>query len=220
MVAFIDIEKISLFYSILLLSGILFGIFSSVPALEKDDYFQKLPFLKKQLSRGVFFQFAMALVYTLKTVILFPVVQLYDDHLALGYLVFSMIGSIYLYLGMIPLLLFVTVGRQGFRNKWPDSSTVIEIIRISRDWINHMGMILPWSLGLLILYYCLYRLDLIPVYLSVWALISVLLTLLSTFLYMFSKIRISSVSYFILNAPTALFEIYLALFLIIAGFIV
>ncbi|MBP2643810.1 MAG: hypothetical protein H6Q67_1697 [Firmicutes bacterium] len=49
-------------------------------------------------------------------------------------------------------------------------------------------------------------------------LISSTLTLIATLLLMFDLIKIVTPIYFIMNSPTALFELVLAVFLIIKGF--
>lgn len=93
-----------------------------------------------------------------------------------------------------------------------------ELLRRGRDILNHIEMILPWSVGGLILYYCLYKTVLIPRWLSIWGLAGSALTLLSTLLLMLNAIEMATPVYFILNASTGLLEVSLAIFLMTKGF--
>ena len=79
-------------------------------------------------------------------------------------------------------------------------------------------MILPWSIGGLILYYCMFKMGLTPTWLSIWGLAGTSLTIIATIMLMCDSIRIATPIYFIMNTPTALFEVYLAIFLIAKGF--
>lgn len=214
-------RKASLMLGILLIAGILFGILNSVPALERPDYLTKLPALKTQVLIAVFFQSAMAVVYVGIAVLLFPIIKQYNERYAIGYFGFRIIGAAFLFIGIISLLLllllsqnFVAAGQTNlsyFQNTG-------ELLRAGRDFMNHIGMILPWSLGGLILYYCMLRMKLAPKWLALWGFIGSSLTILSTLLLMIDVIKIVTPTYFIMNAPNALFELTLAIFLLAKGF--
>ena len=96
--------------------------------------------------------------------------------------------------------------------------TIAELTRLSRDWINHLAMILPWSIGGLFLYSGLLRSNLLPAWITWWGLGSSVLTLASTLLLMLGLLKIVTPMYFVLNAPTALLEITMAIYLFLRGF--
>jgi len=167
------------------------------------------------------FQLAMATVYVCIAVLLYPTIKKYNVRLALAYFGFRIIGAAFLFIGIISLLLLLFISQRFVIEAQQDLSffqTIAELLRVSRDWINHIGMILPWSLGGLILFYSFYRMKLIPKWLSFWGLVGYTSTLLATFLLMFDIIQIVTPIYFILNIPTALLELVLAVYLIIKGF--
>jgi len=206
---------------ILLLSGILFGILNSLPALEKPDYLTTLSTMETRVLTAVFFQAAMAVVYVCVAALFYPMVKQHSEGLAAGYLGFRIIGAAFLFAGIGSLLLllwlsrsYVSAGQTGTAY----FTTAGELLRRGRDILNHIGMILPWSTGGLILYYTLYRTRHIPRWLAVWGLIGSALTLLATLMLMLDIIQIVTPAYFVLNGPTALFEVTLSLFLIIRGF--
>ena len=214
-------RKTSLMVGILLIAGILFGILNSVPALERPDYLTKLPTIETQVLIAVFFQSAMAVVYVSIAVLLFPIIKQFNERYAIGYFGFRIIGAAFLFIGIISLLLLLLLS-QNFvaagQTNLPYFQDTGELLRAGRDFMNHIGMILPWSLGGLILYYCMLRMKLVPKWLALWGLIGSSLTTLSTLLLMIDVIRIVTPTYFIMNAPNALFELTLAVFLLAKGF--
>ena len=214
-------RKASVMLGILLIAGILFGILNSVPALERPDYLTKLPAIKTQVLIAVFFQSAMAIVYVGIAVLLFPIIKRYNERYAIGYFGFRIIGAAFLFIGIVSLLLLLLLS-QNFaaagQINFPYFQETGELLRAARDIMNHIGMILPWSLGGLILYYCMLRMKLVPKWLALWGFIGSSLTILSTLLLMIDVIKIVTPTYFIMNAPNALFELTLAIFLLAKGF--
>jgi hypothetical protein len=206
---------------ILLISAILFGILNSVPALEKPDYLVKLPAIKTQVLIAVFFQAAMAAVYVCIAVLLFPIIKRYRNDLAVGYFGFRIIGAAFLFIGIVSLLLLLWLSQSFVSAGQLNSAyfqTIGELLRKGRDLLNHVGMILPWSLGGLLLYFCFYKTRLVPKWLAIWGMVGSSLTLIATLMLMLNLIKIVTPTYLLMNAPTALFELSLAFFLIAKGF--
>jgi hypothetical protein len=208
-------------WGILLIAGIVFGILNSVPALEYPDYLAKLPALRTQVLVAVFFQAAMAAVYVWIAALLYPVIRTYSEGLAIGYFGFRIVGAAFLFVGMASLRLllslsesFVTAGQLNLVY----FQTTGDLLRTGRDLMNHVGMILPWSLGGLTVYYCMFKMKLVPQWLSVWGIVGSTLTLIATVLLMLDVIKIFTPAYLIMNTPTALCELSLAVFLIVRGF--
>jgi len=214
-------RKTAIFIGILLIAAIGFGILNSIPALERPDYLTELAAITPRVLIAVFFQAAMACVYLCIAALFYPVIKKYNEALAAGYFGFRIIGAAFLFVGIVSLLLLLTLSQSFVSAVNPDLlyfQTTGELLRIGRDLMNHIGMILPWSLGGLILYYSIYKIKLVPGWLSVWGIASSALTVISTFMLMLGVINIVTPIYFLLNMPTALFELTLAIFLIIRGF--
>ncbi|MBI5021703.1 MAG: DUF4386 domain-containing protein [Ignavibacteriales bacterium] len=214
-------RKTAIAFGIFLISGIIFGILNTVPALEYPDYLVKLSSIKMQVLMAIFFQFTMAAIYVCVAVLLYPIIKKYNELYALGYFGFRIIGAAFLFVGIVSLLLLLYISQSFVSAGQPNQShfqTIGALLRVGRDWMNHIGFILPWSLGGLILYYSFFRMKLIPAWLSVWGIIGSTLTLLATFLLMFELIEIVTPIYLLMNTPTALFELVLAVFLIRKGF--
>ena len=206
---------------LLLLSSFVFGLLNSVPALELPGYLEKLPTIRTQVLVAVFFQSAMATAYVCIATLFYPLIKKYSEGLAMGYFGFRIIGAAFLFVGIGSLLLLLALSQMSLNAGQLDSSffkTVGELLRTGRDVMNHIGMILPWCSGGLILYYCMFKLELVPRWLSVWGIAGSALTILATLMLMLGFINIVTPTYFLMNAPTALQELSLAIFLMVKGF--
>jgi hypothetical protein len=214
-------RKTAIAFGALLISGIVFGIFSSVPALENPDYLNKLASIKIQVLMATFCQFAMAVVYVCIAVLLYPIIKKYNEVMAHAYFGFRIIAATFLFVGIVSLLLLLSISQNFVTADQPDLSyfqTTGQLLRTGRDWLNHVAMILPWSIGGLILYYCFFKMKVIPHWLSLWGIVSSIFTLMATLLLLFDLLKIISPTYFIMNTPAILFELVLAIFLITKGF--
>lgn len=204
----------------LMLASILFGILSSVPALEHPGYLGRLPAIETQVLIAVVCQAAMAMAYVAITAVTYPLVRRHDANLAAGYLGLRMIGSGFLFVGIGSLLLLLWLSQNASAAGLEPATLHLtgELLRRGRDILNHIGMILPWSVGGLILYASFHRTNVVPRWLSVWGLAGSTLTLLATVLLMVDAIAMAKPAYFVMNAPTGLLEVTLAIFLMVKGF--
>ncbi|GAE32571.1 DUF4386 domain-containing protein [Halalkalibacter hemicellulosilyticus] len=213
-------RKTAIIIGILLIFSFIFGVFSSVPALERPDYLEALPQIETQVLVATILQAAMAVVYVSITVLLYPILETYNKKLAVGYFGFRIIGAGFLFAGIAFLLLLLSLSQSFVTSSQASSSyfEIAEMLRQGRDILNHIGMILPWSIGGVILYYCFFHMRLIPRWLSIWGMIGSFFTLFATLMLMLNIIQLVSPVYFILNAPVAFCEIILAIMLIVRGF--
>jgi Domain of unknown function (DUF4386) len=205
----------------LLISGIICGILSSVPALESHDYLSRLSSIKLQVLTATFFQFVMASVYVCIAVLLYPVIKQYNWRIGLFYFAFRLIAAMFLFIGIVSLLLLLFISQEYVSSPQANLSyfhLIGEIVRIGRDWMNHVAMILPWSIGGLLLYFSFLKIKIIPIFLSSCGLIVSVLTIITTLLLLFDLLKIVTPIYFILLIPNALFELILAVYMIIKGF--
>ena len=206
---------------LLLISGTVFGILNTVPALEFPNYLAKLSTIRTQVLIAVFFQAAMAIAYACIAILFFQIIKKYSEGLAIAYLAFRLIGAAFLFAGIASLSLLLFLSENYASAGFPDSSyyqTLGELLRTCRDLLNHVGMILPWMIGGLILVFCMFKMKLVPQWLSVWGIAGSSLTLLSTLMLMVNFIKMATPVYFIMNMPEAFFELTLAFYLIGKGF--
>jgi hypothetical protein len=205
----------------LLISGIAFGILNTVPALEYPDYLAKLSTIRTQVLIAVFFQAAMATAYVCIAVLFYPVVKRHSKGLALGYFGFRIIGATFLFVGIGSLLLLLQLSGSlvsaGLLDA-PQLQIAGELLRVGRDIMNHVAFVLPWVLGGLILCWSMFKTKSVPRWLSAWGIVGSVLSLIATLLLMLGFIEMMTPTYMAMNTPTALFELSLAVFLLVRGF--
>lgn len=214
-------RKTAIILGLLLISSFIFGILSSVPVLETPDYLEKLSAIEMQVLLAVFFQAAMAIGYAGIAVLFYPIIKKHNEKLAAGFFGFRIIGAGFLFAGIGSLLLLLWLSQNYVAADQPNQSyfhITGELLRQGRDVLNHIGMILPWSIGGLILYYCLYKTRIVSRWLSIWGVGGSVFTFIATMFLMLNIIKLTDPIYFIFNAPIAFCELVLALFLIVRGF--
>lgn len=214
-------RRTAIAFGVFLIAAIICGVLNSVPAIEAPDYLEKLASIESRILVAVFFQAAMATIYVAIAVIMYPIVKMDSRNGALAYFAFRVIGAAFSFVGIVTLLLLLALGRhfaQAGATNAADFEMIGALLRQARDWLNHIGAILPWSIGGVFLYLAFLRTRLIPQWLSIWGLVGTALTLVATILYMLDQIQIVTITYVGLNVPTALFEVTLALYLIARGF--
>ena len=214
-------RKTAVTFGALLIAALVCGVFSSVPAIDEADYLSKLASIEPRLFAAVIFQAMMAIVYVAIAVITYPIVKVDSRTGALAYFAFRVTGAAFLFVGIVTLLLLLAASHQysvADAAHAASLETAGGLIRQMRDWLNHIGMVLPWSIGGLFLYRSFLTTRVIPQWMSIWGLIATTSTLVATVLYMLDRIQLVTITYFALNIPTALLELILAGYLITRGF--
>lgn len=167
-------------------------------------------------------QFILALIYASIPIILFSVLKKINISLTLGFLVFRIISVVFILIGWLSILLLLVLSKEFLKAGSPELSyfqTLDNLLRFGRDLINHVAMPLILSVGNLMFYSTLYQSMLVPKWLSVWGLIATVLSgIVASILLMFGVIGIITPTYILLALPTALLEVFLAIWLVVKGF--
>ena len=91
------------------------------------------------------------------------------------------------------------------------------LLKVTRDYINHIFMVLALGAGNLLLYVLFLRTKLIPSWLSIWGILGILPAIFASVLLLFHQIEVITPQYLVLNMPTALFELVLGFWLMLKG---
>jgi hypothetical protein len=206
---------------ILIFVGFIAGILSVAPVVDSTEFLSRAAENSNQVIVGAVFQFIMALAYLGFALFLYPILKKMDQGLALGFLSFRIIASTLIITGTIILLSILAVSQEYVRIL-PQESSNFEalgfLLKSVRDLINHVFMILVLCTGNMLFYILMIKSKLIPLWLSIWGAVGALLSVLASLLVLFGSIDIITSGYIILNIPSALLELVLALWLIIKGF--
>ncbi len=191
------------------------------PILDAPDYLVVISSDPNRILLGAFFQFIMACACAGIGIALFPVLRRYNEGLALAAAGFRIIEAAFQIAGVILLLVLVTLSGEFVHAGSPDRAslqTAGVLLQAASAWMNNVAVLLAWSIGALAYYYIFYKDKLIPRWLSAWGLVGIALTILSSTGVMFRIIAPMSAMQGLFNAPIALQELCLAIWLIARGF--
>jgi hypothetical protein len=195
-------------------AGVLSVVFSG-SIFSDPDYLIKFAENRNQVLMASLCVLIMGLSLAMMSVVLFPVLKKYNEALALGAVVFRGALEAVLYIGIVICwLLLLTVSQEYVLAGAPMISQFQALGALLLKAVDQIGSILDivFSLGALMIYYLFYRSKLIPGWLSVWGLLGAVLYLSS------GLCAIFGVDAGFLEAPLALQEMVLAVWLIVRGF--
>ncbi len=198
---------------------IIAGLFLQ-PVLDDPDYLNNASANENRVVIGVLLELIAAGAVVGSAVMLFPVFKTTNEGLALGYVGGRGIEGVIIIIGAIGALLLLTLGREyvagaSDASYFQASGTLLLALR---GWVLVLGPMIVFSLNDLILSYLFYQSRLVPRFLSVWGLIGAPLVLAAGLLIMIGRTNPSSKIAILLALPVALFEMVLAVWLIVKGF--
>jgi hypothetical protein len=182
--------------------------------LSSPDYLSLISASRAEVVLGVLLSFANGLAYVGIAALLFPILRLRFESLALAYVGLRVVEFVTQILADVsPLVLLNLVGDT-------DQTGTVQGLRAlllaERFWAFQI-LNLIFSLSALLLYAMLLRCRLIPAFLSIWGLIAAALVLLNTVLGWFSPDPGGSLGT-MTGIPMLLNEMSLGIWLIIRGF--
>lgn len=208
---------------VLFIAATVFSILGTLvfigPILDGSDYLIKISANENQVLIGVLFEIIAAGAVAGTAIALFPIFKKRNEALALGYVGGRTIEAVFIIVSAISALLLLTLGREYAAGALDASyfQTLGTLFLAEREWNFLVGPNIVFSLNALMVSYLLYQSRLVPRFISGWGLIGALLILASGLLIMFGLPRFSLVSG-LLALPIALFEMVLAVWLIVKGF--
>ncbi|MEM7375532.1 MAG: DUF4386 domain-containing protein [Bacteroidota bacterium] len=205
---------------ILIILGIIAGIFSIVPSVEGENYLKDVYPNKHQVLTAAVFQFLLVPIYIGFSLVLYQVLRAFHQSLAIGFVGFRIIAGVFQLLGVILLPMFILLSQQ-YLSETSSNPMVYEtfgdMLRLFRDLANHLGVMLATGVGNLLLYYAFWKGKHIPGWLSIWGIIGNVLLIGGSFLLLFQLIEVVSTEYGMITIPLVLQEVVLAIWLIVKG---
>jgi hypothetical protein len=186
------------------------GLLESV--LKTPDHLTIIPTDTSVMITGVILEFVNGIAVIGIAVILFPVLKQYNESIALGYVGFRIIESIFCIVSaMIPVAL-IKLSREYKNAGTSYMHTLSTFIIEARTELAELLIPVFFGLGALLFYYLLYKSKLIPRLISVWGFIGAILILILCF------IEGNTIINMIFVLPIILNEIFLGIWLIVKGF--
>jgi hypothetical protein len=189
--------------------------------LDSPDYLAQLAANSDRVVLAALIEFVWAATAVGIAIGLYPVLRTYNRSLALGSVAARTVEGTFLLVGTLGLLALLTVGQESVAagSAAASSSQAVGVALLAvRDWAHGFLGFLPFTLGVSMYYYLLYRSRLVPRWLSGWGLIGAGLCLVATVnAGLTQDFGLTSVNT-LLNIPIGLQEMVLAIWLIAKGF--
>jgi hypothetical protein len=152
---------------------------------------------------------------------LYPILKKYNEGLAIGAAGFRMIEGAVDVVGALLYVVLLALSQEFVKAGAPASSyfqTADVLINTGINWFRDVAMLLTFGIGALMYYVVFYQYRLVPRWLSVWGLVGIILTIISTALVMSHLIPSAGTIQIILNLVILPQELILAVWLIAKGF--
>jgi len=194
------------------------GLVESI--ISAPDYLIAVSENETQVIIGVLLELINAIAVVGIGVLMFPILKQHNESIALGYLGFRIIESVFCSVIVISPLSLITLSQEYLKAGASDASyfqTVGTLSIAERASVADLLIPVFLSLGALLFYYLLYQSKLLPRFISVWGLIGAALILTLNLLLTFNlEIGISIGLIFVF--PIISNEIFLGIWLIAKGF--
>ncbi|MFD0589290.1 DUF4386 domain-containing protein [Paenibacillus sp. GCM10027627] len=205
---------------LLLIAGLVTGVFSVVPVIDGADYLARASANETGVLTGAFFQLLMVAAYVGIPIAMYPILSKHHKSLALGSVAFGIIAGVFIIIGTLILLLLLTLSHEFAQTGGANAfyfETLGGLMREGRDLVNHVATTLAFALALLLFNCIFYRVKSVPRWLSVLGLAGSALSILASLLFMLRFIGLDT-AYMALNAPIALQQLMLAIWLLVKGY--
>lgn len=199
-------------------AGILYRVATGGGVVEGPDYLGNAEALGRKIPTGALLNLVMGLALAFIPVVMYPVLRATSQRLALGYLVFR--GALETMSYMVTATVWLVMFQLGRDASGADASGDGGASPALARTIDVTGPVttLFFLAGAAMFYWALYRSMLVPRWLSVWGLIAIVPYLAEGMLKMYAVISPSGPVGDALDAPLALQEMVLAVWLIAKGF--
>jgi hypothetical protein len=195
------------------------GLVESVIAA--PDYLTAVSANETQVITGVLLELINGIAVLGIGVLMFPILKRHNETIALGYLGFRIIESVFCSIIIISPLSLITFSQEYLKAGAADASyyqSLGSLAIAARS--NVVGLLIPvfFSLGALLFYYLLYQSRLVPRFISVWGLIGAVLILTLNLLLTSNLLEAGIATGLIFALPMMTNEIFIAIWLIVKGF--
>ncbi|WP_421753647.1 DUF4386 domain-containing protein [Croceimicrobium sp.] len=197
------------------------GLFSVAPAIDSPNYLLEA---RENFDQSIFAalnQFLLALVYLAIALVLYPLLASFNKALTISFLSLRIVATTLMIMGTLQLLSILSLSQNLAQTNPMELETLSilgTILKTNRDNLNHVFMVMVLATSNLLLYYLLHVSKCIPIWLSISGFLASVLSILASILLLFQVYDVISSAYLILNAPTALVELTLAIGLLFAIF--
>jgi len=190
------------------------------PVLGAPDYLAEVSRHQARVATGAILELCNHIAVVGIAVAIYPVLKPFSERLALGYVAARSVEAVLFAIGTMHLLALVSLSHDFVAAGAPPAfhfQTLGGMLQAGHDWDNAALAFTAFSLGAFILNHVLYRVRLVPRWLSAWGLVAAA-SILTARVMLMSGVELSSSTMTVLDAPMMLQEVVLAVWLIAKGF--
>lgn len=191
------------------------------PIIDAPDFLARISANEFKVLAGALLVFIMGWADAGIGIAMYPVLRRHNEGVALGAAGFRIFDGVFVCLGAVLLLLLATLSRE-FAAAGPAARIQLQslgtLLHEGRGWVGDVAGLFAWCIGAFLYYGLFYRTRLVPRWLSAWGLAGLPLTVTAIVLVLFRQLSSASTIHTLLNLPTAVQEMVLAVWLIVKGF--
>ncbi|MFT4416657.1 DUF4386 domain-containing protein [Fredinandcohnia humi] len=216
------------------INGIILGIFyiaaavtaviavvSYEPVLSEQWYSSVANGYETKVMAGVLNDFLLIVTAVGTSIMLFPYIRRWNEHIALGYLCFRFMEAVFIAIGLVSILgllhLSVYYDPENVANE--DNLYAVGLMLQSfHRWTSVLGPNLMLGLNTILYSFLLFRTGLVPKPLALFGMVTAVLVFIAGLLDMLGIIESISTAKGLIALPVGVYEMSLAVWLIVKGF--
>jgi len=188
------------------------------PVLASPDFLASIAEHRGRVGTGVLLEVVNHVAVVAIAVVIFPVLRLFSQRLALGYLAARSVEAALFGVATLHLLTLVFVSGEVVGVESAGQVALLpDVLLAGHDWNNAVLPFMAFSVGALVLNYALYRFRLVPRWIAAFGLVSAA-SILGARLLLTMGVGLTSSTVVLMDAPIFLQEMVLAAWLIARGF--
>ncbi len=217
-------RKSAIVIGVLFLAAAVFsilGLVSYSPILNNPEYLTNGPTSENQIVLGAIFEMITAVTVAGTAIAFFPILRKRNETIALGYVGGRLLEAVLIIVGLVSILTLLAL-RQGFAGGAAMDASSLQtadiMLRSTHSWAFILGPNFMLGINTLLYSYLLYQTKLIPRPLAVLGFVGAASVFTAALLELFGVILQVSTWGAVLALPVGLYEISLAIYLIVKGF--
>ncbi len=191
----------------------------STPIMEGQNYLQNMASHQSTMTIAILLQFIMGIACAGISIAMYPVLKKYREGMAMGAVGYRLMEGVLGVLIAVGTSAVLMISKQFI---FADASSALQLQSLAnlvlsiRDWTANGPLLICWIIGAALYYVIFYQFNLVPRWLSLWGLIGITLTFISSVLVMISP-NLGTLQT-ICSLPILVQELVLAVWLIVKGF--
>ncbi len=210
---------LGILYIVATVSAVIAVVFYQ-PILSQEWYMTVTNGVETKILIGVLNDLILVVSVVGTAVILFPYLRRWNEHIALGYLCFRFMEAVFIAIGLVSILglLYVSSAYEAGNLGNENLHAVGLLLQSFHRWTFMLGPNLMLGLNTMMYSYLFLRTGLIPKSLAMFGMLTALMVFIAGILDMFGIIAPISTIKGLIALPVGVYEMSLAVYLIVKGF--